>query len=318
MAKIPNPVERALADARAAVADGEAVVARALEEMRHKKAPLAEVLADKPVPDANIGGMITSVIEAEAKGRWITAAGGLVCLRQYLEHARHYDAEDWAAFVVATFPFSVQRADELMGRMVHRKDMLQCTKCGTEVVCPCGCGTVYAPTHRWAKPVAAKPPTALERAMDAVKATPEKSDRVIAKALSIGATTVRDARKRLTNDRAPDRAPDRVGADGKHYPARRESKNDHWQVLPPDGQTDCDYNPEFEKAFADESDAEFRRNAVNWQLFDIERMLTKDFALLRPGTAPREITKALRKRVRSIKRMVDTLDDQLGQRSRRV
>jgi hypothetical protein len=70
----------------------------------------------------------------------------------------------------------------------------------------CTCGVSYTP-----KAI---------RAAEAVKANPEKSDRALAAELGVGKDTVRRAR----SDVAHDAPPDRVGQDGKSYPAARPTK----------------------------------------------------------------------------------------------
>jgi DNA-binding transcriptional MocR family regulator len=86
----------------------------------------------------------------------------------------------------ATIPISIQR--------------MVCTGCGAEVNANCNCGVVYVPKA--------------QRAADAIKANPEKSDRAIAKEIGASPTTVGKAREQLsTTGQLEDRP--RTGLDGK-------------------------------------------------------------------------------------------------------
>jgi hypothetical protein len=73
-----------------------------------------------------------------------------------------------------------------------------CTGCGAEANASCNCGKPYEP-----KAV---------RAAEAVKATPEKSDRAIAAEIGVDHKTVGAARKELTGENSP---VERIGLDGK-------------------------------------------------------------------------------------------------------
>jgi len=75
-------------------------------------------------------------------------------------------------------------------------------------------------------PEPAKAETALDRAMAAIAASPEKSNRAIAAEIGVGLETVRRARQKLTDaggDGSPDGSPEmRVGRDGRSYPVARK------------------------------------------------------------------------------------------------
>jgi hypothetical protein len=63
-------------------------------------------------------------------------------------------------------------------------------------------------------------------------------------------------------------------------------------VLPPEGLSDCDYNPELEAAFPDDSAAQRRRGAAVFQATEALRM-ARDYALTEEGVQVglEEITK---------------------------
>ena len=64
-----------------------------------------------------------------------------------------------------------------------------------------------------------------------------------------------------------------------------------------------------------EPDSVFRRNAMNYQLDEAER-LAKEFALLRPGTEPHEISKKTLRGVRKVARAWAALLKELRARQR--
>jgi hypothetical protein len=75
--------------------------------------------------------------------------------------------------------------------------MLRCTSCGAEATAGCNCGVAYKP---------------IDRATEAVKANPGKSDRAIAAAIGVSTPTVSRARKAtVTNVKVGKR----TGRDGK-------------------------------------------------------------------------------------------------------
>lgn len=89
------------------------------------------------------------------------------------------------------------RAQTVIQMSVQR---LACTACGAEARASCNCGKPYVP--------------AKQRAKDAIKANPQKSDRAIAADLGISHPTVSKARRETTGNELPVDEP-RVGLDGK-------------------------------------------------------------------------------------------------------
>jgi hypothetical protein len=83
-----------------------------------------------------------------------------------------------------------------------------CTGCGSEANASCNCGLSYIPKKI--------------RAAEAIKAAPEKSDRAIAADLGLGKDTVRRARDQIGACAPPQS--ERIGRDGKSYPASQPSK----------------------------------------------------------------------------------------------
>jgi hypothetical protein len=78
-----------------------------------------------------------------------------------------------------------------------------CTACGSETNATCTCGAAYVP--------------AAQRAAEAIKANPGKSDRAIAADIGVNQSTV--SRARQSGD-AP-ASPERTGRDGKQYSVRQ-------------------------------------------------------------------------------------------------
>jgi phage N-6-adenine-methyltransferase len=75
---------------------------------------------------------------------------------------------------------------------------LECSACGAEANASCNCAKPYVP--------------AKDKAVAAIKATPEKSDRAIAADIGVSAMTVNRARKSTVTD---DTVDERIGLDGK-------------------------------------------------------------------------------------------------------
>ena len=154
--------------------------------------------------------LIEHAVAFERAGRHVTAAAALAKLRE--RHAAlsptdlAADEQGWPDFARKHVPLPPERIDELIGGMVHRGGLLQCTKCGAGTICPCGCGAPYLVERRdWTASG-----TALERATAAVTADPTKSNRAIAKEIGVSDQTVRRARRQLEdsgNDVALDHAP---------------------------------------------------------------------------------------------------------------
>ena len=89
---------------------------------------------------------------------------------------------------------------------------LQCSVCGASGEGSCRCGAPYVPAG--------------QRAAEAVKANPEKSDRQHAKELKLGHATVSRARKTIATGVSDETPEKRIGKDGKSYPARRMPKKE--------------------------------------------------------------------------------------------
>jgi hypothetical protein len=87
------------------------------------------------------------------------------------------------------------------------KTGLLCSECGAEVKAACSCNAPYIPAGT--------------KAMKAIAANPEKSDRAIAADLGISQPTVSKARKAGDNKLSPAK---RIGKDGKRYSAKRSNK----------------------------------------------------------------------------------------------
>jgi hypothetical protein len=136
---------------------------------------------------------VALIIQWEAAGKTVHAALGLAHLQQDLG----LDELAWETFVREHFPFSLARADELIGRMVRRGGLLLCSKCGAEALPQCTCGAPYQWEHQ--PPTVSQTPgqSALERALAAVAASPRKPLRVIAKEIGVSHETVRRARAAL-------------------------------------------------------------------------------------------------------------------------
>lgn len=89
-----------------------------------------------------------------------------------------------------------------------------CSDCGACADAACNCGAPYLPAG--------------QRAMKAIEANPERSDRAIATELGIGNKTVSRARQQATvsHDTVEDRQPKRIGKDGKkrRMPVKKAKK----------------------------------------------------------------------------------------------
>ena len=175
---------------------------------------------------------IERIVAYERAGHWPSAGAGLVQLRRRYEDYNAVDLADdelsWEAFAAKHIPLPAMRVGELIGRMVHKGGLLRCTSCNVRLACECGCGVPYVVDHPGASralPVAAIPEpgkaeTALDRAIAAVTASPEKSNRALAAEIGVGDQTVRRARQQMAgagDDGAVDGAVDdgRVGRDGR-------------------------------------------------------------------------------------------------------
>lgn len=100
--------------------------------------------------------------------------------------------------------------------------VLACSACGAEVNASCNCGKSYVP--------------AKQRARDAIKSDPNKSDRAHAVELGLSNSTVSEARRELG---VRDRTPEREGRDGKVYrlPARKPTEEE----MPSEAESDASF-----------------------------------------------------------------------------
>jgi hypothetical protein len=305
-------VADAITDGHREVAEGEALVKLALDEILERQQRLGHgrgivwgtnMLApdlqadDSTVPAPRLEPpttpeLIAYIIDREAAGRWVTAGAALIQLetRYCALNPEELDERSFADYCDKHLPWGAKRARELMGRMLK--------------------GDVADQNQSM---VSAKQASALERAIVAIREHADKSNRLIAKEIGVDEGTVRRARNHSARDSAVD---SRTGMDGRRRRAPKRGKNDdRWRVLPPDGEGECDYDPEWEKAFADDSDADLRRNATEWQLAEVKR-IAKDFGLLRSGTQPGEITKAVIKEALRCSRVWRELANELTKRRR--
>ena len=181
---------------------------------------------------AEVVERIADIVAWERDGRWITAAAALTRMREHFEDGVFLaDESSWDAFAAVHIPLPASRVRELIGRMVQN-GLLRCTRCSAKAASACACGAPYVGELRWAPPVeiapvhapVPAPVPALDRALAAIAAHPEKSNRAIAAEIGVAEPTVRRARQQMkvTGEHdAPDDAPVvRVGRDGRSYPSR--------------------------------------------------------------------------------------------------
>jgi hypothetical protein len=104
--------------------------------------------------------------------------------------------------------------DCLTGLMNDRR--IECAKCGALAFALCKCGAPYLPAGK--------------RAAEAVAASPNKSDRMIAEEIGTSPTTVGKARKQLSSGGQLNK---RTGKDGKarSQPARKSTKKSPAQAI---------------------------------------------------------------------------------------
>jgi hypothetical protein len=111
--------------------------------------PLIGELQGRHREELSLGEMIGRIVAAEGRGGLIAAGLGLIALKR--RHAQALPGElgeeerTWEDLVGRHFRFSVERAEELMGALLHRGGVMRCTGCGTEQKCLCGCGVAYWP-----------------------------------------------------------------------------------------------------------------------------------------------------------------------------
>jgi hypothetical protein len=190
--------------AKTALAEGEMLLKHACDDLRPRKEPLPPL----PPRATNIDERIAHVRECMRRHRWTAAGLALIELR--LWHEASACADEWPDFI-ATRLAPIESADiaQLIGKVLYHGGLLQCAGCGVHAACQCGCGTPYVVEHPWAAPapVPARKPTALDRAIAAILASPEKSDRAIAAEIGVGRQTVGRARQRMKaagSDGTPD------------------------------------------------------------------------------------------------------------------
>lgn len=145
---------------------------------------------------------------------------------------------------------------------------LSCTGCGAEANASCNCGKPYVPKK--------------QRAIDAIKANPEKSDRAIAADIGVSPETVHKARRETP---ANELAPEREGRDGKIYHLPPRDRDDGEDSEPPDNRRGAfilraDQARQF-AAYSGPTDAEIlkfaRAAAQAWQelVANLQRKLEK-------------------------------------------
>jgi hypothetical protein len=173
-----------------------------------------------PLNAALIEMIRVCIVESERAGRYATAG---VALKRLQEHCEAYqvrelppDEQDWQAIAAKYVPLPAARIAELIGRVSRGSGrLLRCAKCGAGLHPRCACGAPYGGD---ARPVEAPPlaptsaATALDRAIAAVTAHPEKSTRALAAEIGVSHQTVKRARQKMGtpgNDVTPDVTPAR-------------------------------------------------------------------------------------------------------------
>jgi hypothetical protein len=214
--------------ARKQSAEGQAIVEQLRRDLAKRPRPRSVPVIRKPPTEPSLIAMVEHILKAEREDRPVVAALGLVKLREVYEDLDTRAGDSWEEFVTKYLgpALGLNRIDELIGWMVHRGELLRCTRCSAEAKAGCACGQPYVGAHRWAAPAAPKERTALERAAAAVAANPEKSNRAIAEEIGVGDQTVRRAREKVRSAMghgAVDGAVDmRVGRDGRRRLVRSE------------------------------------------------------------------------------------------------
>jgi hypothetical protein len=160
-----------------------------------------------PLSEPLIEMIKVCIVESERTGRLVTAG---LALRRLQEHCEAYDVrelppdeQDWQAVVAKYIPLPAARIAELIGRVSRSSGrLLRCAGCGASLHSRCACGAPYSSGEH--SPVEAPPlapvpakQTAHDRAVAAVTAHPEKSDRALAAEIGVGHQTVGRARKQL-------------------------------------------------------------------------------------------------------------------------
>jgi hypothetical protein len=141
-------------------------------------------------------------------------------------------------------------------------------------------------------------PTALERAIAAIKASPEKSVREIADEIGVSRQTVMRARQQRENVAGDVTVNVTVGRDGRSYRRAKAAQPEGSSALDalfPPGSPACD--EDFEAHDPDGGSFQHRR-AFQWQVLEAERLAVES-ALLREGA---KVNKGDLKKARSVAR----------------
>jgi hypothetical protein len=316
-----SAVEKAITNCRAGVEQA-ATGTRAIEKAHADLKPI--VFRSQPVGlaiamgdlerqrNTTIRGMLLANAKEAVRLDRRPAAGLAFCqLRETFERP-----SEWLAFLQMNLaPLQLTKVEALMGEVRFRGALMTCSHpgCDCTVKAPCSHGKPYIVDGSWPDDTAVVPAAlvttaAMDRALEAIKADRNKSNRLIAREIGASEFLVRKARKAIAPAIAVADETARIGQDGR---ARRAPKRGQgWQVLPPEGQGECDYNPEFEPAFDGMSDAELRQQAHKAQMAEAER-LGQEGAFLRAGTKKGEINRARLKEVRRAIRSLKTYYDRL-------
>jgi len=200
---------------RAKIVEADAILQRALAEFGlqpgdpaprpsltyNTRAAAMERIAGPPASPA-MPEIVMAAVEFERCGRLIAAGLALCRLRErfdeFMPGDLPPDERTWREFCTKWLAFGADRANELIGRLVHRGALLKCDACGIEATCRCSCGAPYVPA-RWPVEAAEVVRTALDRAVAAVAADPDKSNRAIAREIDVSFETVRRARQKLAD-----------------------------------------------------------------------------------------------------------------------
>jgi hypothetical protein len=172
----------------------------------------------RPAPNVPRSGLVKHALDCIDRGRRIAAGMAFAELRQSFGRDR-----DWSTYAGSIDGLPLHEIEHLIAKVVHRKATARCKKCGVGVTVRCECGVPYLPEVPWidepepeesTAPVREAP--ALERAMEAIRRDPGKSNRLIGKENQIAEPTIRRARQKLAAHDAVDDAVDaRTGIDGK-------------------------------------------------------------------------------------------------------
>jgi hypothetical protein len=190
-----------------------------------------------PLSAALIEMIKVCIVESERTGRFVTAG---LALRRLQEHCEAYDVselppdeQDWQSVAAKYVPLSAARIAELIDRVSSSGGrLLRCAGCGAGLHSRCACGAPYSSDARppvEAPPLAPAKTETFGRALAAVTAHPEKSDRALAAEIGCDHKTIGKARRSMdaaVGVSPPDSPPDRrAGRDGRSYPGHRQTPN---------------------------------------------------------------------------------------------